>query len=30
MVGEDSRGKRVVEEIPKEEMLVGQHIYRMR
>jgi hypothetical protein len=30
MAREDSRGKRAVEEIPKDEMLVGQCIYRMR
>jgi hypothetical protein len=30
MAGEDSHGKRATEEIPKEEMPVGQRIRRMR
>jgi hypothetical protein len=30
MAGEGNGGKRVAEEVPVEEMLVGQHIHRMR
>jgi hypothetical protein len=30
MVGEDNYGKRAAEEVPEEEMLVGQHIRCMR